>query len=557
MKPSDANLASASAATSITIDGYAFAPEDHPAFPGGPLAPPHPALRRIGYAMIGTWIGATATLANALVTVNLPSLAGEHGLYLVQLSWLPAIFVAFNASTNLLLVKARAQFGVATIMTPLFLLYAVAAALQFFVQGFAAAVIVRAISGVATAGMTTYGMYYWLQVMPPKARPLALIIGLGLTQLGSPIARMLPVDLLSAGAWQGLHCVELALALITLALTLLLPLPPSVRVKQFERLDLLTVALVLPAMILLCGVLSLGRLSWWTDTPALGVWLAVSIPLFVVAMSVELLRANPLLKLDWIGSAEIARFAAVALMMRLALAEQTYGSVGFLTSGGLDNDQLRVLFGIVLVGMTLGIVAGALTVSAKAVPFQVIVAALAVSAGAWLDSGSSEITRPQQLYLSQALIGFGTCLFIGPTLAHGILQVMKRGPEFLVSLVVLFSITQNVGGLIGSAALGSYQVIESRANATLIADGVIGGDPQVEQRITGGAAALSGAVVDPQARAIQSRAGLGGALGTASNVLGYVSVFRLVALFTLAIALYVLYSVVASRAVRPRKLEVT
>ena len=305
-------------------------------------------------------------------------------------------------------------------------------------------------------------------------------------------------------------------------------------------------------------MLSLGRLAWWTDAPALGVQLAIAIPLFVLAFSVELLRPNPLLKLEWISSADIVRFAAVALMMRLALAEQTYGSSGLLTSGGLDNDQLRGLFAIVLAGMVLGILTGALTVSAKSPPFQVVAAALAVAAGAWLDSGSGPATRPQQLYLSQALIGFGTCLFIGPTLTHGVVQAMKRGPEFLVSLVVLFSVTQNVGGLVGSAALGSYQNIQSRANAALISAGVVGGNPQVDQRIAGMAAALSGTVVDPQARAVQARAALSGALGADSNVLGFVAVFRLVALTALAVALGIFSSFLANRAVRStEKLEVT
>ena len=52
----------------------------------------------------------------------------------------------------------------------------------------------------------------------------------------------------------------------------------------------------------------------------------------------------------------ILRFAAVALLVRMALAEQTYGSVGLLASSGLNNEQLRTLFLIVLGAMLLGIV---------------------------------------------------------------------------------------------------------------------------------------------------------------------------------------------------------
>ena len=63
----------------------------------------------------------------------------------------------------------------------------------------------------------------------------------------------------------------------------------------------------------------------------------------------------------------------------------------------------------------------------------------------------------------------------------------ERGPAFFVTLAVLFSTTQNVGGLGGSALLGSYQFIEARAHAASLADHVLGSDPSVVARISGGA----------------------------------------------------------------------
>jgi hypothetical protein len=73
---------------------------------------------------------------------------------------------------------------------------------------------------------------------------------------------------------------------------------------------------------------------------------------------------------------------------------------------------------------------------------------------AFIDSSATNVTRPPQLYLSQALIGFGTTLFVGPAILYGFLQIIQKGPKYLVSLVVLFSITQNVGALVGSACAG-------------------------------------------------------------------------------------------------------
>ena len=51
----------------------------------------------------------------------------------------------------------------------------------------------RATNGMAAAALITLSMYYLLQVFPPKLRPLALVIGMGMPQLGTPLARMIPI----------------------------------------------------------------------------------------------------------------------------------------------------------------------------------------------------------------------------------------------------------------------------------------------------------------------------------------------------------------------------
>jgi hypothetical protein len=267
--------------------------------------------------------------------------------------------------------------------------------------------------------------------------------------------------------------------------------------------------------------LSGGRAYWWTDTPWLGWALAAAVPLFAIAILVEGRRDKPLLYLEWMGSAGILRFAAVALLVRIALAEQTYGSVGLLTSGGLNNEQLRTLFVFVFGAMLLGTVTAVLTLNPHRLREQVIVAALIIALGAWLDSHATNQTRPQELYLSQALLGFGTTLFIGPTLAFGFLRMLERGPAYFISLVVLFSSTQNIGSLAGSALLGSYQVIATRAHLSALTEHLVGSDPQVAARI----AAQGG----PQLFQAATRE---------ATILAFNDVFRFVALLAVATALF-------------------
>lgn len=195
---------------------YRFAPEERALIPGGPYTPKHPAWRRAAYAGVALLVGISATLGNALVTVNVAQIAGSLGEYVTTVSWLPAIYVAMNACANLLLVKARMQFGIPAITHGLLIAYALAGLSQFVFPGFASAVLIRAVSGITAAGPTTLTLYYLLQVFPVKIRPAALVVGIGFVQFGTPLARLFPVEMLAFDHWQGLHLVELGLALAVL-----------------------------------------------------------------------------------------------------------------------------------------------------------------------------------------------------------------------------------------------------------------------------------------------------------------------------------------------------
>lgn len=528
-------------ATSNSRDDYIYAPEERPTFPGSPGILIHTAPRRAAYGAVAVLVAVSATFGNALVNVNVGSAAGSLGLYVAEASVLPAIYVAMNASANLTLVKARAQFGIPTITQGLLIVYALAGAWQLVFPGFASAVLIRAICGVTAAALTTLAIYYLLQTFPGRLRPLALVFGIGLVQLGTPLARLVPVELLAAHEWRGLYLIEIAIALAVLALTAVLPLPHSERSPAFEKADIVTIALLVPAYLLVCVVLGLGRLYWWADAPWLGVALACAIPLFTGAVLLERSRANPLIRIDWLSSLDILRFAGVAVFVRLALAEQTFGAVGFLTSGGLTNDQLHTLFAIVAVAMVLGMICAALTLSETRLPYQVAVAALIIAAGAWIDTDANNLSRPPQLYLSQALIGFGTTLFIGPAILYGFVRMFAHGATHLVTFIVLFSTTQNVGGLAGSAWLGSYQIAATRYHVTTLSERLSPADPQVVSRLQSGVAVVSGVVVDPAARIAQGSALLNQAAAREAGVLAYIDVFAFVRMLALSIAAYIAY----------------
>jgi hypothetical protein len=172
--------------------------------------------------------------------------------------------------------------------------------------------------------------------------------------------------------------------------------------------------------------------------------------------------------------------------------------------------------------MVLGLVAAVATLSFKSPPWQVMVAALIIAWAAWLDSGATNITRPEQLYFSQALLGFGTTLFVGPALAFGFLRILRTGPQVVVSVIVLYSVTQNIGALAGAALLGSYQIASTHAHAAALSEHLLGTDPQVVARLQA-----------------QGPAALWQAATREANVLAFNDVYIVVAALAAATALFI------------------
>lgn len=511
------------------MDTYIFSADERPTSAGAPYLPRLSLSQRAAYAAVGVFIGALTTFPNALTNVNVSTISGSLHLYVSEATWLPALYFGMNASANLTLVKARAQFGIPLVTRSLLILYVLAAAVQLAWPCFGTAVIARIANGIETGALVSLTVYYFLMVFPGKFKPLALIVGVSLTQFGTPFARLVPVELLGVEHWRGMHCIELAVPLLILAATWALPLPPSDRSRVFEVRDIISIALFVPGIVLGCEVLNLGRVLWWSDTPMLGTMLMACVVLIGAGCIVEANRERPLVQLAWLSTANIARFVGIALLMRLALAEQTFGSVGLLSASGLNNDQMHVLFALVALSMVAGVVAAALTVREDRLPYQIIVAALCIMCSAMLDSQSNNLTRPEQLYLSQSLIGFGTTLFIGPAIVYGMLQMLRKGMDHFITIVVVFSITQNVGALAGASLMGTYQIERVHVHSADLASQMVASDPQVATRIGGGATTISPVVQDPALQVAEGSSLLGQAMAREASVLAFNDVFGLLA----------------------------
>ncbi|MFL6635973.1 MAG: MFS transporter [Massilia sp.] len=515
-----------------------WAPDERPTLPGGPSFPKHSTPRRIAFFLIGTLVTITGGLGNALVTVNLVNLQGTLGVFSAEANWLPTAYVMTNVSMNLLLVKFRQQFGLRAFTEFFLVLYALITFAHLFVNDLGSAIAVRAAHGMAGAALSTLGLYYSLQAFKKEWRPRGIVISTGIAQLAQPIAYIFSRSLLQFAEWRGLYLFELGLTLVTLAAVLWLKLPPGDRFKAFRPTDFLTFSLFAPGMALLCATLTFGRVLWWTETPWVGVALAVSVVLLVAAICVEHNRDNPLLNIRWLTNGMILRLSIALMLVRVVLSEQSVGAVGFLRLVGLNNDEMQTLFIVILLATVLGIGVSVLIIRPPHLMAPQVVALLIMALGAWIDSNATNATRPAQMYVSQGLLAFGGVMFLGPLLLT-LLGSVIANPANLISFSVLFGLTQNLGGLIGSSLLGTFQVMREKYHSSVLAEQLSSLDPLVAARIQQYGAAYARQLADPSARTRQGISVLAQTAAREANILAYNDVFLLIAIIATLLAAWI------------------
>lgn len=525
-------------------------PHERPMMPGSPSSPLHPTPKRIAFALVGFIVAMTGGLGNALVTANLLNLQGSLGAYASEMAWLPAAYVMTNVSMNLLLVKFRQQFGLRLFTEIFLILYALVTFAHLFVNDLGSAIAVRAAHGMVGAALSSLGLYYTLQAFPAKHRLKGLVLGLGFSQLALPLARIFSSGLLEFGEWRGLYLFELGLALVSLACVLALKLPPGDRFKTFEPLDFLTFSLLAPGIALLCAFLSLGRFGWWMETAWLGWALAGAIVLITAGLAVEHHRARPLLNTRWLTSASIVRLGVAITLIRIVLSEQATGAVGFLTALGMGNDQMQGLFGVVLLGSVAGLAASALTIDPKKLAMPIMVSLVLMTIGALIDAHATNLTRPVNMYLSQFLLGFGGTFFLGAAMLSGLSSVIAE-PRNLISFSVLFGMAQNLGGLLGSALLGTFQIVREKFHSSILVENLTLQNPLVAARLQGSAASTSGVLADPSLRSAEAVVSLGAAATREANVLAYNDVFLLIAGIAIATLIWAMVRLLITRYTPP------
>ena len=534
---------SETAATAVSDPARDTTPaQDAP--PAAPVAPPaKPLWLAAIYVVSGLMLFITQGLGMNIVNANLYQLQGEFSATVVEAAWLSAAYMAPYATLSIALFKIRTQYGLRPFAQWSILIFVLASSLNLLVDDLHSALVVRFISGCAAAPISSLGFLYVLEAFPLQRKlNQGLNVALLGTLLAAPIARMISPSLLQIDGWHALYTLEVGLALISMVVIFALPVTPPPRAKVIERLDILSYLLMAIGIGCLAVFLTLGRLYWWFETWWLGALLAAAIAFIAMTALIESHRQNPMLDFSWIFSRSNLHMAAVLLIFRAVSSEQSSTAVSFFQQIGLLNDQQFTLWALVLVASVGGALLCMALMSSRYVETAHVIALALFAVGAYLDSQASNLTRPEQMYLSQGMIAFGAAMFLPPVMAKGFAGALQKGPAYIVNFIVIFLFTQITGALLTTAFLGSFVTIREKFHSSILVENILLTRPEVAQRVGQLSAAYRKVITDPSILNAEGLTLLAQQVTREAYVLAYNDTFLLIsAVATIALATLLLH----------------
>jgi MFS family permease len=493
-----------------------------------PIAPPPvPSWKVPLYILASVLFFLTQGLGLNLAFANLTQIQGSIAATTTESVWLSAAYMAPNVSLAIALVKVRLQYGVRNFAEVSILGFILASLLNLFVSDLHSAIVVRFLSGIAGAPLSTLGFLYMLEAFEPaKKMTFGVSLAMMNTLLAAPLTRLVSPSLLDYGEWRGLYTLEMALALLVMPIIYLLPLTSPPRVKVIVFGDIISYALVAIGFGCLAVVLSVGRIYWWLEQPWLGILLAVSIGSLALAALIDLRRATPLIDVRWLLSGPILHLTGILLTYRLIAAEQTYVLTTFYQNAvGLLYDQLQMLYWIILAFSVVGGLICTVLMS-YGLGWQIqFVALILMAAGSFMDAQLTTITRPDQMYLSQALMATGLALFLPPSMSEGFKAALSKGAPYLVTFFVVFSFTQSIGGLLGSAVYGTLIIIREKFHSAVLTERVLLTVPDVATRVSQLAGSYGKVIGDSTILKGEGLTLLGAQVTREANTLAYADAF--------------------------------
>lgn len=531
-----------------------------PAPPAPPPFVPKSWPMTIGYMAAAVIIALTQGLAQGFVSTNIPQIAGDLGVSTTQASWLMAAFLIPRASLPLLLIKLRTQYGLRRFAEWGIVAYLIVALGALAISDLRSAFVMQFIAGVVSAPLSTLAFLYMLEPLPQKWKlKLGLPMVLALISTGPLLARVISPALMGDHGWDGLHLMTLGMAAISLGLVYALPLASPPHVKVIATLDIVSWLLIAIGFGGLTVAFVTGATYWWTQVDWLGWVLAGSIVALTLAVVIELHRKSPLLDIRWLASPAMVHLTITLLIFRLILSEQSAGAPRMFQQLGITQGQLVPLFALISIATVLGGLALIPFMKPERVPFLHVVALVLIAAGAWLDSNSTTDTRPAQMMLSQAMIAFAGAFFMAPAMMRGLMAALARGPNYILSFIIVFLSTQSLGGAMGSGLFTTFINHRQALHMQVLREELTAVDPLTMQEVALRATSLLSQIADPALRRAQAVAMIAQEATNQSYVMAYNDAYLLTSLAAMAalaaLLLHMMRDAMANRLARKTQPE--
>ncbi|WP_455476928.1 MFS transporter [Bartonella sp. B41] len=481
-------------------------------------------------------------LGATVVQSNIIQLTGDFHATTTETMWLVAAYMAPNVSVAIMLIKIRYQFGLRAFAELSILGFVLVCIFQLFVTDLNSALIIRFFAGIAAAPLASLALLYMMEAFAPEKK---FTIGLSLNYMNAtlavPLSHLISPDLLESGGFSSLSAMEMGLVLISLGCIFFLPLTPVPRNKDIKTLDWISYGLIAFGLGLNAVIISIGKLYWWFEAPWIGWGLALVIVFLVTATIVELNREKPLIDLRWLFSREMVQSVLILLVFRVLLLEQSTLASGFFNLFGLFNREMMPMYFAVTLGIILGGAVCVFFLQAGREDYFYLLSLSCLALGSYLDSYIGHLTRPEDMMLSQGLIGFGYALFLPPALFKGFVIASRRGPSYVLSFIAILLLTQVTGGLMSSAFFGSLQFFFAHKHFERLTQSIVATDPLVSSEMSTLLSPLYGVSIPHAFEDRQDISAFVEKLKLTANIFAYNDVFRLY--FYIATVVFVIFLV--------------
>ncbi|ARO15841.1 major facilitator transporter (plasmid) [Ketogulonicigenium robustum] len=523
-------------------------PSGRPALLGAGMTP----VKALPYFLAALLTGLATGLGQGFVMTNLPQIAGDLGVDTTDASWLLAAYMIPRSVLPLILTKVRSQIGLRRFTEFSIVAFVAVAFASLWITDFRSALIVQFLSGSAAAPLMTLTFLYMLEPLSPPAKiKIGLPVIMTVILIGPSFARVISPSLIGDGGLMGVHTASLGLALLSFAVVWLLPLqaPPPEKVIQAE--DFISFALIGFGFSGIVIGAVMGPIYWWTAAGWIGALIAASVGALAAAIIVELRRPTPLIDFRWLATPAMLHLTLTLLLFRLVLSEQSAGAPRMFQVLGVGQGQLVGLFSVICVASIIGGLICVIWIRPTREAAMHAAALVLIALAAYLDSHSTVDTRPHQFLFSQSLIAIASMLFMPPAMMMGMMAALRKGPQYILSFIIVFISTQSLGAVLGSGLFNTFTNHQQVLHLATLTEQLVPSDPLVQASIARQSAALALQNPDMAANRQQSVTQMVTDASQQAWVMAYNDAYKLISLVALvalaALVLHVLRDKLAAR----------